>query len=60
MRIYYDEETFDKEKLMRCNQDRVLLTPEMVKRGYCAGHRLFIAEHLSLWEWLLWKMGWLR
>lgn len=60
MKIVYGENTFDKDKLMRCETCRILLTPKMIRDGECAGHYMKIAHHITLWEWILWKLNRLR
>lgn len=60
MKLVYNETTLDKDKLMRCESDRILVTPAMIHRGECAGHKLRIAEHITLWDWLRWKLKIIR
>lgn len=60
MRLTYSKNILDKDKLMRCESDRILLTPKMIHQGECAGHKLRLAEHITVWEWLLLKIGWIR
>lgn len=60
MKLTYPKNTFDKDKIMRCDSCRILLTPSMIHRGECAGHKLRIAHHVTLWEWLRLKLGLIR
>lgn len=60
IKLNYEEEMPDHEKLYRCDSDRILLTPGMIARGVCGGHHMRAAKYITLWEWVGLKIGFIR
>lgn len=41
----------------RCFTCGALVSDKLIARGLCAGHKVGPAFRVSLWEWLLCKLG---